>query len=392
MKSLKFYLVIAGFILALYIVAEANQPKTVDWSETFSAKDKIPFGTYILSNRLADLFPNAEINTYRRPVYNVIAEDSIKQTSYIIICRDIDLSRVDYEQLLKYIKAGNDVFIAAESFGRLLDTTLHVRARRMYLSGDAGIPINFVTPRMHSGRSFSIDKGIGTAYFTRFDTVRATVLSETENHKANLIRYAFGKGSIYLASEPKFFSNYSLLKPQGAEYAASALSFVKNTQQVAWDTYYTQGDEQDESLMRVFLTRPALQWAYYIAMFSLLLFVLYGIKRRQRVIPIIEPLSNSTLDFVNVVGQVYYEKRNNANIAQKKVLYLLARLRDEYQLKTNKLDDEFAEKLTAKLGLESEFAIELVNYLKFISVQDQVSDRELIELNKLIEQLYMQSR
>ncbi|MFI5159127.1 MAG: DUF4350 domain-containing protein [Sphingobacteriales bacterium] len=392
MKSLKFYLVIAGVILALYIVAEANRPKPIDWSETFSAKDKNPFGTYILSNRLTDLFPNAEINEYRRPVYNVIAEDSLKQASYIIICRDIDLSQVDYQQLLKYVKAGNDVFIAAESFGRLLETTLHVTARRMYLSGDAGMPVNFVSPSLHPGKSFSIDKATGTAYFTRFDTVRAAVLSETENHKANLIRYAFGKGSLYLASEPKFFSNYSLLKPQGAEYAATALSFVKNTPQVAWDTYYTQGDEQDASLMRVFLTRPALQWAYYIAIFSLLLFVLFGIKRRQRVIPVIEPLSNSTLDFVNVVGQVYYEKRNNANIAQKKALYLLAQLRDEFQIKTNKLDDEFTEKLTAKLGLETGFANELVNYLKFISVQDHVSDRELIELNKLIEQLYIQSR
>jgi hypothetical protein len=144
--------------------------------------------------------------------------------------------------------------------------------------------------------------------------------------------------------------------------------------------------------MRVFLKNPILQWAYYIAIFSLLLFVVFEIKRRQRVIPVIEPLPNSTLEFVNVVGQVYYEKRNNVNIAHKKILYLLADLRDEYQLKTNKLDDEFIDKLASKLGLENDFAIELVNYIRFISVQDSVSDRELIELNKLIEQLYIQSR
>jgi hypothetical protein len=44
------------------------------------------------------------------------------------------------------------------------------------------------------------------------------------------------------------------------------------------------------------------------------------------------------------------------------------------------------------MGLENEFANELVNYIRFISVQDHVSDRELIELNKLIEKLYTQSR
>ena len=144
--------------------------------------------------------------------------------------------------------------------------------------------------------------------------------------------------------------------------------------------------------MRLFLSKPALQWAYYIAIFSLLTFVLFEIKRRQRIIPVIKPLSNSTIDFVNVVGQVYYEKRNNANIAQKKILYFLTYLRDEYQIKTNSLDDEFMEKLSAKFDVRLSIVTELVNYIKYIQVQEHVSDRELIELNKLIEQFYIKSR
>jgi len=144
--------------------------------------------------------------------------------------------------------------------------------------------------------------------------------------------------------------------------------------------------------MRVFLSHPELEWAYYIAIFSLLIFVLYEIKRRQRIIPVIEPLSNSTLEFVNVVGQVYYEKRNNDNIAKKQVLYLLSYLRDEYQLKTNKLDKEFTETLTAKLGLDPDFANDFVEFLHYINVQDRINDKELIHLNKLIEQFYIQSR
>jgi hypothetical protein len=182
-----------------------------------------------------------------------------------------------------------------------------------------------------------------------------------------------------------------MLKPGGAEYAATALSFLKSSRQIVLDEYYTQGDAGDDTPMRVFLSNTALEWAYYIALFSLAIFVLYEIKRRQRIIPVIEPLSNSTLDFVSVVGRVYYEKRNNANIAQKKILYLLTWLRDEYHVKTNKLDDEFIEKLTGKLGLKKAFAVDLVDYIKYISVQTQVNDRELIELNKLIEKFYNQA-
>jgi len=392
MKSLRLFLLLGGVLIVIYIAAQLNRPKAVDWKETFNSNDKIPYGTYILYHRLNDIFPNAQITALRQPVYNVLVDDSVKNASYIIICGGIEFSKPDYEQLIKYIKQGNDVFIAAVYMGALFNKNLHVTVQRNFSLLNDSVSVGFFSRYLNPKKQYSIGKGAGESYFNKFDTLRAVVLGETASHKANFLKYTFGNGSLYLASDPKFFSNYSLLKPDGAEYAATALSFIKGTKRLIWDEYYTQGDAGEQTLMRVFLKNPILQWAYYIAIFSLLLFVVFEIKRRQRVIPVIEPLPNSTLEFVTVVGQVYYEKRNNVNIAQKKILYLLADLRDEYQLKTNKLDDEFIDKLASKLGLDNDFAIELVNYIRFISVQDSVSDRELIELNKLIEQLYIQSR
>ena len=197
---------------------------------------------------------------------------------------------------------------------------------------------------------------------------------------------------MYLVANPKLFSNYSMLKPDGAEYAATALSFLKPTKKIIVDQYYTEGDEGNDSPMRVFLSIPALQWAYYITIFSLLAFVIFEMKRRQRIIPVIEPLTNTTLEFVTVVGQVYYEKHDNANIVHKKIIYFLTHLRDAYHLKTNKLDEDFIEKLVAKVDIDSAFAKKLVGYINFISVKERVTDAELIELNKLIEQFYIKSR
>jgi len=392
MKSLRLYLIVAGVILIVYIVAQLNRPKAIDWTETLSSKEKTPFGTYILYNRLNDIFPGAKITPFRQPVYNVIAEDSVKQATYIIICPGFEISKPDYAQLIKYIKDGNNVFIATEYFGKLFNKNLGIKTQSDFKFGNDAMPVNFLSPALNPEKYFNTDKGTGNVYFGKFDTLKAIVLGENKNHEANFIKYNFGKGSLYLASNPKLFSNYSLLKPHGDEYTATALSFLKSTKQVIWDEYYTQGDEGGDSPMRLFLSKPALQWAYYIAIFSLLTFVLFEIKRRQRIIPVIKPLSNSTIDFVNVVGQVYYEKRNNANIAQKKILYFLTYLRDEYQIKTNSLDDEFMEKLSAKFDVRLSIVTELVNYIKYIQVQEHVSDRELIELNKLIEQFYIKSR
>lgn len=392
MKSLKTYLIAGGIILIIYIVAQFNRPKAVNWIETLSSKDKIPFGTYILNDRLNDIFPGAAITRYRQPIYNVIVDDSLANATYIIICPYIVPSKTDYNRLIDYVKKGNDVFIAAADFGGQFEKKLSVTTDHYSKLFEAFTHVDFTSSSLNPKRSISIDKDIADNYFSKFDTLHAVVLSKSQNERANLIRYTYGKGSLYLCANPRFFSNYSLLTASGETYASTALSFLKKTKDLAFDEYYTQGDIGEESPMRVFLSNPLLQWAYYITLFSLLVFVLYEIKRRQRIIPVVEPLKNSSLEFVNVVGGLYYEKRNSANIAQKKILYFLTWLRDEHQVKTNKLDDEFTEKVIAKFNLERSFARDFVRFISYLNVQDRVSDQELIELNKQIEKFYNQAR
>ena len=75
MKSLKLYLIVAAVLLVIYIIAQFNRPKIIDWSESFSDKEKTPFGTYIVYNRLKDIFPKSQIMPYRQPIYSVIDED-----------------------------------------------------------------------------------------------------------------------------------------------------------------------------------------------------------------------------------------------------------------------------------------------------------------------------
>lgn len=393
MKGLKLYLILAGVLVIIYIISMLNRPKNIDWTETFSDKEKAPFGTWIIYNRVKDIFPGATIQPFKEPIYSVIADDSVKKSTYIIICGELEPTKADYNELVKYLKQGNDVFIAASYFGRSFEKNLNIKTLNAIKLDQEAIAVHFKNKNLDTNKVYSIDKGAGYTYFGKFDTLKATVIGENKYHHANFIKYSFGKGALYLASNPKLFSNYSLLKKQGAGYAEIALSNLKKTNRVIWDEYYTQGDgNTDDSPMGVFLSIPALSWAYYITLCSLLIYVLFEIKRTQRIIPLIEPLENKTLEFVNVVGQVYYEKRDNANISNKKIQYFLEFLREEYQLKTNNLDKEFVERLSAKLNLEVGLVNELVSFINTIYNQSTVSDRELIHLNKLIEQFYIKSR
>ena len=81
MKGLRLYLIIGSLLLVLYLVAQFNQPKEINWSPTLRSNDKIPFGTYVLHSRLKDIFPNATVRACREPVYSTIVDDAISNGS-----------------------------------------------------------------------------------------------------------------------------------------------------------------------------------------------------------------------------------------------------------------------------------------------------------------------
>ena len=108
--------------------------------------------------------------------------------------------------------------------------------------------------------------------------------------------------------------------------------------------------------------------------------------------PIIEPLANSSIDFARVVGQVYYEQRNNSNIAQKKAVYILEHIRTRYHLKTNLLNEDMALILSQKSGVDINFLHKLFNQINIVRSGARVSDNDLIAFNQNIEQFYKQSR
>ncbi|WP_461453473.1 DUF4350 domain-containing protein [Mucilaginibacter sp.] len=389
MKDLKLYIFLASALLVFYIVAQYNKPKPTDWSTTLVNTDKIPFGTYILYNRVDDIFPGAKVTTYREPVYNVINDEHINNSAYIIIAQQVNLNKFDYQVLTKYIEKGNDVFIAAESFGPEIFKELGVSASSEYRSGTA-TRIGFVNKKINTDL-YDVDKGCSDGTFANFNRNKAIVLGKNEYQSANYLKFPMGKGNLYLNANPMMFTNYSLLQDMGSSYASIALSYLKNQKLIVWDEYYTQDRAGGESPMRVFLNNYQLRWAFYIAFFTMVVFVLYEMKRRQRIIPVIEPLANTTVEFANVVGQVYYEQRNNSNIAQKKVAYFLEHIRAEYNMRTNVFDDEFVDLLTRKSGADPELVKRLIQQVVYVRVPSPISNNDLISLNQNIEQFYTQS-
>jgi hypothetical protein len=111
-------------------------------------------------------------------------------------------------------------------------------------------------------------------------------------------------------------------------------------------------------------------------------------KRRQRIIPIIAPLKNTTLEFVNTLGSLHFRQSNHVNLAKKRVLYWLDFVRSHYNISASQIDKEFIMELANKSGKEKAMIELLVHTV--IKVQDggNLEETELLAFEKLLNKFY----
>ena len=390
MKGYKVYFAIGLVLILVYLIAQFNKPTPTDWSPSYAKKDKIPYGTFIFYNRINDILPKANIKPSNAAIYNTLKNRGYQNSTYIIIAPQVKIEKADLEQLKKYISVGNDVLIASYDLGDVAEKDLKLKRSASF--SENGSSVNFTNPNLKTVVNYGFEKGIGNQYFSKIDTGKATVLGINANNNPNFVKYGFGKGNLYLIAGPGFYSNFNLLDKFGAEYAAKTLSYLQGTKTLIYDEYFTIPKTGKTDLLRVFFKNPELKYAYYLCIFSLMLFVFYDIKRRQRIIPIADPYTNTSVEFAHVVGSVYYHERNNVDIAKKKINYLMEYLRSRYYIKTNEIQRDFAETLQLKTGVNETLAKTLTRYFMQIPTLTAFSDAELIGLNNIIEQFYKNTK
>ncbi|WP_316797063.1 DUF4350 domain-containing protein [Pedobacter agri] len=382
MKGYKIYFSIGVIFILVYLVAQYNKPTPTNWAPTYLSTDKIPYGTFIIRDRIRDILPKAKIQESKRPVYNTLKNQTFNNATYFLVAQKIDISKTDFDQMKKFMQAGNSVFIASYDFGKL-EKELKIQTSTI-MSADRP-SLNFTNPNLKTDANYGFERGIGTQFFSKIDDKKSIVLGINNNQQPNFIKINFGKGSLYLISEPGFYTNFNMLDKYGAEYAAKTLSYFQASNQIIFDDYFSAQKNETTDILRVFFKHPELKWAYYLAIFSLIMFVLYEIKRRQRIIPIADPLKNSSVEYAHVVGSVYYHERNNLDIAKKKINYFLEYLRSRYYMKTNEIGADFATLLMEKTGINEPSAKTLTRYFLQIPTMSTLSDHELINLNQSIE-------
>ena len=214
MKWMKWYIIVLVALVGLYMLAEYNRPRTIDWTPSFSSHDKIPYGTWIVFNELKSYFHGKAPVEQTLPVYDHINNSIAENELYLLINGSLGTTETDEEELYKYIERGNTVFIAAESLDKSFKKKFNVDIS-WYVSflqkKEDSATINFTNPLLKTKKDFSLEKGTLETYFEAVDTGHTTILGVNNYGKANFIRVKIGDGYLFVHSAPKVFTNYFAL-------------------------------------------------------------------------------------------------------------------------------------------------------------------------------------
>ncbi|HMU10731.1 MAG TPA: DUF4350 domain-containing protein [Ferruginibacter sp.] len=364
--------------------------------ETFSKKDNNPFGASIAYRQVEALYTANTVRNIRQPFSKTWKEISDTAALYVCISQALLVDEEEADAMLEFVSQGNDLFIAAGYIDEILQEKINCKTKINLnsLFGFADLAQTDTRSLVEPDSTRSYFYYPFNNYFVKIDTGRTRIVGLNEKLQPNSIVYFYGKGKIYLHCDPRAFSNYFLLKNNNYKYMQQSLAFTAEVpQHVYWDDYYNKlrrrRDSNDNfSTFSEIMKHPPLKYAFWIALVLLLLYVLFGGKRIQRIIDQRRPNENTTVTFTETIGRLYLQKKDNRNISDKMITYFNEFIRNKYFLNTNVVNDDFIISLSRKSGVPKDKVESLYRSIADVQAGEQVDDYRLLSLNEQIQHFH----
>ncbi|MEQ8524629.1 DUF4350 domain-containing protein [Gracilimonas sp.] len=392
-KERTYYFILGGLIF-IYVLAQILRPRPLDWTESFSSEDKIPYGGYLIQNLLPAAFPDDQITINRSPIFEY-ADTTNPRKNWIFINKSFGIDRWETDILLSLVEQGASVFIAARTFEQALQDSLEIGTylNNPFLTSGSILDedtahVNFTNPQLKTESGFPYYQSTTETYFSSFDsTFQVTSLGVNDEGNPNFIRIQFGEGELFLHSNPTLFTNYFVREESGADYALKALSYLPERETI-WDEYYKDVRLAGGSVVRYVVSEEHLSWTWFISLSGVLLFMIFRAKRKQQIIPNIEAPKNSSIEFARTIGSLYLEKGDHKLIADKKIRFFFDYIRSNLGLDTSEIDRERKHDIALRSGIEETEIQALFDLIDKISSQDNINQKELKLLTERIDEFY----
>lgn len=379
MKLSRSFIVFILILFVLLVLVEVKIPKRFAWEEwTYSHNDPNPFGSMLVDSLLkSSLNCGYEV----KPGYLIDAFNDSDSLNTTILLVDYDIDDYDKEEIdmfIKMLRRGQNIIYIndnlSDSLGNILgaqlDNEYDYHAPSYYFTNSDSTTLIWKPDSIYDRTqyNFRIFSTYNSAIIADFDWEHAKwtpFIKQKQKQGGDIIiggSRKLGKGKLVIMSWAQVFTNYNVLEKNGANLLMRIMSQAGNSRVIRYD--YTVSEDylieqnRSQSPLRVFLDNKSLRWAVYLALFTILLSLIFTARRRQRVIPIIEPPKNQTLTMVKHIGLMHYRHHDNASM-----------LRDQY--------DHFTHEMMRRVLVDINDDIDLDENMKLLINRTDIDSKEL---------------
>ena len=420
MKSSRNFLFAMLVLFVLFCLLQVNLPKKFVWSPTFSHVDKQPLGCFVFDSVLTQSLPNGYHVTKKTffqldqehakekiSVLMVVDQQNLKQLDVKYLCniarrggkvmvvasgsfddgRNADTVVVDELERTFKVRIEDGTYFSLRGIlsglkahdNDMYDTIYWNNRETMYAAQPYRMFYNMVggtlfvdsVPKVKrlaytlstAGYDYKYDS-LYVGDFTRFDTIvgKKERIERIDTFAIKKVPAAvsvpYGKGEVIFVSSPLLFTNYGMLEGNTFVYIFRLMSYLADLPVYRTEAY-AKTDAMlvaEQSPFREFIKRPPLRWALYLALLGVVLFMIFTARRRQRVIPIMSKPANRSLEFIQLIGTLYYQRKDHVDLVRKKFKLFAEELRKTAGVDISEVNTDDSEYLllAEKTGMNSD--------------------------------------
>lgn len=432
MKSSRNFLFAMLVLFVLFCLLQVNLPKKFVWSPTFSHVDKQPLGCFVFDSVLTQSLPNGYHVTKKTffqldqehakekiSVLMVVDQQNLKQLDVKYLCniarrggkvmvvasssfddgRNADTVVVDELERTFKVRIEDGLYFSLRGIlaglkahdNDMYDTIYWNNRETMYAAQSYRMFYNMVggtlfvdsVPKVKrlaytlstAGYDYKHDS-LYVGDFTRFDTI----VDEKERIERidtfaikkipTAVSVPYGKGEVIFVSSPLLFTNYGMLEGNTFVYIFRLMSYLADLPVYRTEAY-VKTDAMlvaEQSPFREFIKRPPLRWALYLALLGVVLFMIFTARRRQRVIPIMSKPANRSLEFIQLIGTLYYQRKDHVDLVRKKFKLFAEELRKTAGVDISDVntDDREYLLLAEKTGMNSDRLKKVIRQIRLV--------------------------
>lgn len=432
MKSSRNFLFAMLVLFVLFCLLQVNLPKKFVWSPTFSHVDKQPFGCFVFDSVLTQSLPNGYHVTKKTffqldqehakekiSVLLVVDQQDLKQLDVKYLCniarrggkvmvvasssfddgRNADTVVVDELERTFKVRIEDGIYFSLRGIlsglkahdNDMYDTIYWNNRETMYAAQSYRMFYNMVggtlfvdsVPKVKrlaytlstAGYDYKLDS-LYVGDFTSFDTIvdekeRIERIDTFAIKKVpTAVSVPYGKGEVIFVSSPLLFTNYGMLEGNTSVYIFRLMSYLADLPVYRTEAY-VKTDAMlvaEQSPFREFIKRPPLRWALYLALLGVVLFMIFTARRRQRVIPIMSKPANRSLEFIQLIGTLYYQRKDHVDLVRKKFKLFAEELRKTAGVDISDVntDDREYLLLAEKTGMNSDRLKKVIRQIRLV--------------------------